>query len=135
MQKNEEWGKISGFLDKDTDFSGEISFVNSIRIDGKFKGKILKGSSLIVGENGIVDADVDVENISVNGILKGKLRASEKFEIYSKGKVSGEIVTPKLVIEEGAFFEGSCLMESRTSEKKNTPKEVQIKEKNSSNIK
>lgn len=135
MQKNEEWGKISGFLDKDTDFSGEISFVNSIRIDGKFKGKILNGSSLIVGENGIVDADVDVENISVNGMLKGKLRASERFEIYSKGKVSGEIVTPKLVIEEGAFFEGSCLMESRTSEKKQTPKEVQIKEKNSGNIK
>ncbi len=126
MQKNEEWGKISGFLDKDTEFSGEISFANSIRIDGKFKGKILSGFSLIVGENGVVEADVEVENISVNGILKGKLKAQEKIEIFSKGKVTGELITPKLIIEEGAFFQGSCQMDLKGTEKKPKIFEKQI---------
>lgn len=120
MQRNEEIGKISGFLDKDTEFSGEISFSNSIRIDGKFKGKILSGASLIVGENGVVEADVEVDNISVNGILKGTLKAHEKIEIFSKGKVTGELITPKLIIEEGAFFQGSCQMELKVLDKRSS---------------
>lgn len=120
MQRNEEIGKISGFLDKDTEFSGEISFSNSIRIDGKFKGKILSGASLIVGENGVVEADVEVDNISVNGILKGTLKAHEKIEIFSKGKVTGELITPKLIIEEDAFFQGSCQMELKVLDKRSS---------------
>ncbi len=132
MQKNESIGKVNGFIDRDTEMTGEIRFSDSFRIDGGFKGKILSGNTLIVGEGGKVEADVDVANISVNGTVKGTLKASERVEIYSLGRVTGEIIAPKLIIEDGAFFQGSCQMElkvlesrSKVSEEK-PPKEQKI---------
>ena len=118
MQKNENIGKVNGFIDRDTEMTGEIKFSDSFRIDGTFKGKILSGNTLIVGEGGNVEADVDVANISVNGVVKGTLKASERIEIYALGRVSGEIITPKLIVEDGAFFQGSCQMELKVLESK-----------------
>lgn len=118
MQKNENIGKVNGFIDRDTEMTGDIKFNDSFRIDGTFKGKILSGNTLIIGEGGNVEADVEVANISVNGVVKGTLKASERIEIYSLGRVSGEIITPKLIIEDGAFFQGSCQMELKVLESK-----------------
>lgn len=118
MQKNENIGKVNGFIDRDTEMTGDIKFNDSFRIDGTFKGKILSGNTLIIGEGGNVEADVDVANISVNGVVKGTLKASERIEIYSLGRVSGEIITPKLIVEDGAFFQGSCQMELKVLESK-----------------
>lgn len=118
MVRNETIGKVSGFIDKDTEINGDIRFKDSFRIDGKFKGKILMGASLIIGETGELDADIDVGHISINGRVKGTLKATELIEIFSQGRVIGQMVTPKLIIEEGAFFQGSCMMELKALESK-----------------
>jgi cytoskeletal protein CcmA (bactofilin family) len=127
MVKNEAFGKVSGFIDKDTEIVGDIRFKDSFRIDGKFKGKILSGSSLIIGETGDVEADIEVGSISINGRVKGTLNATELIEIFSLGRVIGKMVTPRLIIEEGAFFQGSCQMEMKALE--NKEKEAEIVEK------
>ncbi len=118
MVKNESFGKVSGFIDKDTEITGDIRFKDSFRIDGKFKGKILSGSSLIIGETGDVEADIEAGSISINGKVKGTLSATELIEIFSQGRVIGKMVTPRLIIEEGAFFQGSCQMEIKALENK-----------------
>ena len=118
MVKNESFGKVSGFIDKDTEIVGDIRFKDSFRIDGKFKGKILSGSSLIIGETGDVEADIEAGSISINGRVKGTLGATELIEIFSQGRVIGKMVTPKLIIEEWAFFQGSCQMEMKALENK-----------------
>lgn len=118
MVKNEAFGKVSGFIDKDTEIVGDIRFKDSFRIDGKFKGKILSGSSLIIGETGEVEADIEAGSISINGRVKGTLNATELIEIFSQGRIIGKMVTPKLIIEEGAFFQGSCQMEMKALENK-----------------
>lgn len=127
MVKNEAFGKVSGFIDKDTEIVGDIRFKDSFRIDGKFKGKILSGSSLIIGETGDVEADIEAGSISINGRVKGTLNATELIEIFSLGRVIGKMVTPRLIIEEGAFFQGSCQMEMKALE--NKEKEAEIVEK------
>jgi cytoskeletal protein CcmA (bactofilin family) len=119
MIKNEAFGKVSGFIDKDTEITGDIRFKDSFRIDGKFKGKILSGSSLIIGETGDVEADIEAGSISINGRVKGTMSATDLIEIFSQGRVTGKMVTPKLIIEEGAFFQGSCQMEVKALESKN----------------
>ena len=116
MQRTESLGRVSGFIDKDTEIVGDIKFKDSFRIDGKFKGKILSGGSLIVGETGEVEADIEAESISINGRIKGSLNAKDRIEIFSQGRVTGKMVTPKLIIEEGAFFQGSCQMELKALE-------------------
>jgi cytoskeletal protein CcmA (bactofilin family) len=116
MQRTESTGRVSGFIDKDTEITGDIKFKDSFRIDGIFKGKILSGGSLIVGETGDLEADVEADSISINGRVKGSLNARDRIEIFSQGRVTGKIVAPKLIIEEGAFFQGSCQMELRALE-------------------
>lgn len=100
--------KITGFLDKDTAFKGDLKFKGSFRIDGCFKGKIDSDSILIVGENGKVEADIKAGYMIVNGEIKGHIQASEKIEINSTGRIIGTIITPKLVVEEGAYLEANC---------------------------
>ncbi|NIM90525.1 MAG: hypothetical protein GTO17_06210 [Candidatus Aminicenantes bacterium] len=100
--------KITGFFNKDSEFKGDLSFKGSFRIDGKFKGTINSDSVLVVGETGKVEADIKVGYLINNGHIKGNIQAHEKVEINAKGKVTGSITAPKLVIEEGAYLEANC---------------------------
>ena len=128
MTKNEVFGKVSGFIDKDTEITGDIRFNDSFRIDGKFKGKILSGNTLIIGENGDVEADIEVRSVSINGKVKGSINTKDRVEIFSKGRVTGKIIAPKLIIEEGAFFQGTCRMELKALEENNS---VEVEEEKS----
>jgi cytoskeletal protein CcmA (bactofilin family) len=126
MNKVETPLKISGFIDRDTEIIGDIKFKENFRIDGVFKGKILSGNGLIIGETGEVEADIDVVTIAVNGRVKGTIKAKERIEIFSKGRVIGSVAAPKLIIEDGAFFQGSCQMEMKALESKSRETEVKI---------
>jgi cytoskeletal protein CcmA (bactofilin family) len=119
MNKMEPAARISGFIDRETEIIGDIKFSENFRIDGIFKGKILAGNGLIIGETAEVEADIEVSSMAINGRVKGTIKAKEKIEIFSKGRVIGTVTTPKLIIEEGAFFQGSCQMEMKALESKN----------------
>jgi cytoskeletal protein CcmA (bactofilin family) len=100
--------KITGFFDKDTEIKGELNFKGSFRIDGHFSGKINSDSILIVGDKGKVEADIQVAHVIINGEIKGTIQAKDKVEIHNQGRVFGTIITPKLVVEEGAYLEAQC---------------------------
>lgn len=100
--------KITGFFDKDTEFKGELTFKGSFRIDGNFKGTIISDSMLVIGEQGKVEADIQIGYLIINGEIKGSIRASDRVEIHSRGRVVGSIVTPKLMVQEGAYLEANC---------------------------
>jgi len=110
-----DFGEISGFLDEGTEFEGDLAFRETMRIDGKFRGKISSSSVLIVGETAEINGEIQVSNVSINGKVSGKIVADKKIEIHSKGRVYCDISTPNLVIEDGAFFEGNCNMETPAS--------------------
>ena len=118
MSKTEQPIKVNAFIDKDTEVKGDVKFKESFRIDGKFNGKILVGDTLIIGETAQVNADIDVKNISINGRVKGTIIARDSTEIFSMGRVTGQLITAKLTIEEGAFFQGTCQMELKALEEK-----------------
>ncbi|MGH9335205.1 MAG: bactofilin family protein, partial [Vicinamibacteria bacterium] len=62
-------GDLSGFLDQGTAFQGDLSFQDTLRIDGKFEGSIRDGRLLIIGESADVNAEIHVGTISVSGRL------------------------------------------------------------------
>jgi cytoskeletal protein CcmA (bactofilin family) len=103
-------GDLNGFLDKGSSFRGELEFEDTIRIDGRFNGKISSKNELIVGEAARVEGEVHVGLIAISGTVDGKIVATQKIEIHRTGKVYGNITTPILVIEEGAVFQGECTM-------------------------
>jgi cytoskeletal protein CcmA (bactofilin family) len=100
--------KITGFFDKDTEFRGDLTFKGSFRIDGHFKGTVVSDSMLVIGEQGIVEADIKVGYLVINGEIRGTVQASDKVEIHNRARVFGTVITPKLVVDEGAFLEAKC---------------------------
>lgn len=104
-------GRLSGFVGHGTVLTGETQFQMMLRVDGHLTGTVTSdGGTLIVGTNGQVDANVSVGIATVNGIVNGDVIATEKIQLGRTARVTGNIATPRLVIEEGAVFEGGCNM-------------------------
>ena len=103
-------GEINGFLDRSTSLKGELRFNDTMRIDGRFSGRILSDNVLIVGENAEVDAEIDVAAILIEGQVRGVVRATSRIELHPGGSLIADIATPVLKIEEGAVFQGRCDM-------------------------
>jgi cytoskeletal protein CcmA (bactofilin family) len=101
---------LNGFLDKGSQLTGDLQFEETFRIDGRFEGKIRSGSELILGDTAEVTGEIDVARLSVNGSLKGTVRATERVELHPRARVEADVTTPVLKIEEGARFDGSCRM-------------------------
>ena len=104
-------GLLSGFVGNGTTLTGEANFKGMLRVDGHLSGQVKsEGGTLIVGNNGQVDADIEVAVATIHGAVNGDITASQRLELGRAAKVNGNIQTPSLVIEQGAVFEGSCRM-------------------------
>ena len=104
-------GEMTAFLGKDTDFKGKLTFHGTVRIDGHFKGEISStNGTLIIGEGGVVDANVHISYVVISGEIRGDVIADKRIDILERGKVFGNIQAPTIVIDEGAIFEGNCRM-------------------------
>lgn len=108
--KGKSNGELNGFLDRGSSFKGEMEFEDTMRIDGKFNGKIVSKNELIVGESAHIEGDLHVGRVAISGTVVGKIIADQRVEIHRNGKVYCDIETPSLVIEEGAIFQGNCAM-------------------------
>jgi cytoskeletal protein CcmA (bactofilin family) len=104
-------GSLSGFVGSGTVITGEASFKTMLRVDGRFSGRIAStGGNLIVGSGGQVDANIEVSVATIHGIVTGDIIATDRIELGRAAKLTGNIQTPSLMIEQGAVFEGSCKM-------------------------
>lgn len=100
------------FIGKGTVVEGNVSTESSIRIDGKIKGSLSCKNTLTIGENGEIEGDVDATNAIVGGRIKGKVIVKEKLVLESKSSLRGELKAKKLIIDEGATFDGTSDMGS-----------------------
>ncbi len=105
--------ELNGFMDQGTEFLGELRFRDTFRVDGHVKGKIVSDNTLIVGESGVVEAEIDCGVVSIRGTVTGRIQGRQKVELLAGAKVQGTLVSPKLVIEDGAVFQGDCDMAAR----------------------
>lgn len=111
-KKSSGEGGLDGYIGPGTVIEGTVRFSQVLRVDGTIRGKVISERELIVGESGVLEADVAVGSLSVAGKLSGKIEISQRLEIHSGAKVSGEIYMkrPGLTIEEGGIFEGKVHM-------------------------
>jgi len=123
-KKDEASGELEGFLDEGTSFSGEVTFHDTLRIDGKFEGAVRAGKTLVIGESADVNAEVDVAIVSISGRIRGNVRASERVELLPTARAECSLDCKLLVVHEGASFDGQCTMGA-----KNTPHEISPNDK------
>jgi cytoskeletal protein CcmA (bactofilin family) len=108
--KIEERAGFHDFIGDGTEFEGKLSCEGDIRIDGQFKGELQVSGTLTVGPDAVIEADIYAPHIAIAGNIHGNIFAQEKLEIFAPAKILGTIEAPKLLIDDGAIFEGSCRM-------------------------
>lgn len=101
---------MNAILGKGSEFEGKLTFEGTVRIDGRFKGQVFSKGKLIIGADAQMKAEVDAGEVVISGEVEGNLSASKRLELRNPGRLRGNISSPRLMIEEGVFFEGSCKM-------------------------
>lgn len=101
---------IETLIGNGTTFRGEISATKSVRIDGTLIGSIKEAANVIVGENARVKGNICANYVVVDGVVEGNITATESIELLAKSKVTGDITTTILSINEGAIFKGKSVM-------------------------
>ena len=92
---------------------GEIEGAEDLVVQGTIRGNIVLKENLSVEPSGLVEADVQTQNVDVAGEIKGDIIATNKVEIRKEGKMIGDIRAPRILIADGALFKGSVDMERR----------------------
>ncbi len=98
--------------------NGDLRGDEDLRIEGNVSGTVeLRNNSLTIGKEGKVKAGVYAKAIAVDGETKGDLYATERVSVHVNARVQGNIIAPRVSIEEGAHFKGSIEMDPAAVEK------------------
>jgi len=109
-QKAENPDKVTTIIGPEARVEGTLAAKCSIRVDGSVQGKIITPGEVIIGEGGKVEADVDSGNLVIAGALTGNVEVRGRLEIKQGGSLRGDLRADKVIMEEGAFYEGRCSM-------------------------
>ena len=90
---------------------GEISGDEDLVIQGTVKGKISLRESLFVEGSGVVEADIETQNVEIAGRVTGNIQASDKVELKADCRVVGDVKAPRILIADGASFKGNVDMD------------------------
>ena len=93
-----------------TRFDGLLSFWGDARVDGSLRGEIAARGSLEVGPDARIEGRVEVDTLIVAGRIDGQIFARVRVEVLRGAHVSASIRTPRLAVDEGAYFEGQLDM-------------------------
>jgi cytoskeletal protein CcmA (bactofilin family) len=93
-------------------FHGSLTAKGSLRVEGTFEGDITDAADVEIGVRGRILGDLAAETVVVSGEVVGNVVASRSVELLAGSRLTGDVRAPKLRIEDGAFFEGSCSMSS-----------------------
>ena len=87
--------------------TGEINSQEDVTIHGKVNGKIsMQAGSLLVADGASVQAEAQVSRITIHGAFAGDVSAKERVELTATASVSGTLIAPAIVIQDGAVFNG-----------------------------
>lgn len=103
-------GDLTAFIDEGSEIEGKYTFSGTVLLNGKFHGEIASTDTLIIGEKGVVNANIRTGSVVIRGEVVGNVQATERVELKGTARVFGDLEAPVVVIEEGVLFEGHCRM-------------------------
>ncbi len=97
-------------LAKGVVLKGEIHVEGTVRIDGRLDGEIQTKGQVIIGEDGLVHGMISAGTVVSSGRIKAKVTANERVQLLKTATLIGEVLTPVLIMEEGAKLQGTTDM-------------------------
>lgn len=106
--------KIDTLVGQGVEVTGDVKFQGGLHLDGTIKGNVItaddvEGTVLVISDRGRVEGDVHVAYAVINGEVVGNVYASEKLELSSKARISGNVEYNLLEMASGAEINGQML--------------------------
>jgi len=112
-------GELNTIVGKGSTLTGDMKVQNSIRIDGQVNGNISTTDTVIIGKDGGVMGNVKAKHVLLAGKVTGNISTTGKVFLQTTASISGDITAVRLVVDEGAVFDGKCKMSSGSIQAKN----------------
>jgi cytoskeletal protein CcmA (bactofilin family) len=106
---------INSIIGKGSTFSGDVHVTGAVRVDGDVEGTVHATERVQVGNEGFVNGGVSGNEIVISGRLEGTIKADARVHLVAGARVQGDIHCRRLVIEDGAIFDGSTTMDGMSS--------------------
>ncbi|MDY0003346.1 MAG: polymer-forming cytoskeletal protein [Polyangia bacterium] len=90
---------------------GKLSGGEDLLVEGRIEGTINLKNHLSIEETGVVEADIEVQDLTVRGEMKGDITAAQSVSVAANARVVGNIRAPRVIIEDGARFRGHIDMD------------------------
>ena len=111
MRKSKE---IQAFIGPQTVVEGNLKVDGTVRIDGHFRGNIeSQGCTMVVGEKAVIEADISVHTVTVNGEVNGNINATERIALSPTARVFGDLNAPEVHIDAGSVLDGRCTIKPK----------------------
>jgi len=102
-------GQAGSYLGKGSIVVGNVSFDGPATIDGQVDGDITSTGTLILGETAVITCPrIEAASVIIAGEVSGDIMASEQIVIARSARVLGNLYSPAVAIEDGAWFDGHC---------------------------
>jgi cytoskeletal protein CcmA (bactofilin family) len=100
---------------------GEISGSESLYVDGRIEGTIsFKEHRVTVGRNGVVAANIVAREVVVMGKVTGNIECSDRVDIRSEGSLTGDVISRRISVEDGAMLRGSVQLAPADKQEKSS---------------
>jgi len=87
---------------------GEVSGAESLYIDGRIEGTVnFADNRVTIGRNGVVVANISAREVVIMGKVTGNIQCTDRLDIRSEGSLTGDVVTPRVCVEDGAVLKGA----------------------------
>lgn len=91
---------------------GDVRSDGTIRVEGHVEGSVKAAKSVVIGRDGVVDGDVETQDVVVAGKVAGTITAESRVELQESCRVEGDIRSRRIKLDEGGRVEGRLHMGS-----------------------
>ncbi len=101
---------LTCIIAKGTVIEGKITSTENMRIDGKIIGQVLCDKRLVMDAEGVIEGDVQAGESTIKGRVVGTVSVINTLHLLESSFIKGDIKAKKLHVEEGAKYDGKCLI-------------------------
>ncbi len=104
---------------------GEVTGGESLYIDGRIEGSITVSEHRVtIGRNGSVAANIAAREVVIMGKVQGNIQCSDRLDIRGEGSLTGDVITQRISVEDGAILKGSVQVRAAEGKQGNAQKQA-----------
>lgn len=90
--------------------TGDLELQGRVQLNCTVRGEISSSGELIIGEEADINANIFGRVVLIFGRVVGDIKCDERLEMHAGAHVTGNVLSPRVVIQDGVIFEGRCWM-------------------------